>query len=326
MSPRNLLPALCLTLAALALLAGCGLFVEKTPASGPTTRPELQSSPGEDELVEKKAQARAAYISYLEAMKDLYVRHGNFDKQLWAENELKGLARIRQYRPTQYASGPGFNIAQATEVDLVEKMAGARDAYRKHLEDLDELVRRQGLPETAKAVARELDGLRQVMQYRYLVLTDLPPARATKPLEKIPAADELFRDGMNYYSHLPVPLLHSKRNMRLALDKFNRLIREYPQSDKVDDALFYAAEILKEYFNENVQAIDYYKRAYQADPETPHPARFQRAVVLDYRLHRRDEALVEYDNVLRFEANRPGFTYKSNSDFAATRIRQLKGE
>ena len=97
------------------------------------------------------------------------------------------------------------------------------------------------------------------------------------------------------------------------------MISKYPSSDKIDDAAFYCGEIYKEYFKDQEEiALKWYERTWTWDPQTPHPARFQAAVVCDYRLRDRDRALELYQAVLTEEPND-----KSNLRFATRRIRKL---
>jgi hypothetical protein len=62
-----------------------------------------------------------------------------------------------------------------------------------------------------------------------------------------------------------------------------------------------------------------YQRAYQWNPQTPHPARFRAAFILDKRLSRRAEALELYQQALEKEGQQ-NFEMKS---FAERRIREL---
>src|SRR6185436_20706918 len=57
------------------------------------------------------------------------------------------------------------------------------------------------------------------------------------------------------------------------------------------------------------------------DPQTPHPARFQCAVVYDFRKHDRSRAIELYHNVMENETNN-----SSNVRFSATRVEQLTDE
>ncbi len=78
-------------------------------------------------------------------------------------------------------------------------------------------------------------------------------------------------------------------------------------------------EIHKEYLpGQEELAVKWYERAWTWDPRTPHTARFQAAVVFDYRLHDRDRALELYKSVVRDESHD-----RSNLRFATRRIREL---
>jgi tetratricopeptide (TPR) repeat protein len=116
-----------------------------------------------------------------------------------------------------------------------------------------------------------------------------------------------------------IPILYRQDKMREALQVFKDLINEYPNSDKIDDAAFQCGEIHKEYFqNDEWIAVQWYERAHEWDPETPHPALFGAAVLYDYRLHDRARALELYQLVLEKESQ-----FESNANFAVRRIQEL---
>ena len=220
---------------------------------------------------------------------------------------------------TALASADAVNIAEATEVDLVEELARARQNYQQYLRALITYYSEKGFRHKAVWAERELKDLSTVKTYRYLVDAEIPGAELV-PRDSIPAADTLFEDGRNYMRQggHGIPLVYSAKTLKKALEKFNQIIREYPTSDKIDDAAFYAGEIYKEYFNDNLRAVQYYQRVWEWSPETTHPARFQAAVVYDYRLHDRDRALELYQQVLEHETFN-----RSNAHFATRRIKQL---
>ncbi|MCG3179565.1 MAG: hypothetical protein BIFFINMI_01903 [Phycisphaerae bacterium] len=231
-------------------------------------------------------------------------------------------ASDRPVTPT--ATAPTTNITYQSEIDLVEKTASARLSYETYLKALRDYYESQGMHDKRVWADRELEDLAKVRKYRYLVAADTPGAADVHPRDLIAEANELFMDAKKIYdNNRAVPLVFNKDELRVALNKFDRIIRQYPTSDKVDDAAYYEAEIYKEYFDENLKAIEYYKLAYQADPDTPHPAHFQRAVILDFRLYRRDEALVEYRAVVESDSSHDTWQSKSDRDFAAARIKQL---
>jgi hypothetical protein len=68
-------------------------------------------------------------------------------------------------------------------------------------------------------------------------------------------------------------------------------------------------------------AVKWYERAWTWNPDTPHPARFQAAVVYDYRLHNRARALELYHAVLEHET-----ADDKNARFATRRIGELSSE
>ncbi|MHC4580675.1 MAG: tetratricopeptide repeat protein, partial [Planctomycetota bacterium] len=102
---------------------------------------------------------------------------------------------------------------------------------------------------------------------------------------------------------------------------YNRLIKEHPTSDKIDDAAYKAGVIMEE-FKDYVVALDYYQSAYKWDPETIHPARFRAARILDKQLHRYAEALELYQEAIRVEARFD--KYRQWKEYAEMRIREIQ--
>ena len=111
--------------------------------------------------------------------------------------------------------------------------------------------------------------------------------------------------------------------LRMALDKYGQLITKYPKSDKIDDAAFRMARIY-EYLKDYDNAVKNYQRTYQWNPQTPTPARFKTAYILDTQLGRRAEALQIYQEALskitRSDEHRQWVV------FAEQRVKELTGE
>ena len=225
-------------------------------------------------------------------------------------------------RKSSKASTEGLDIAliDAREVDLVEDLVAHREQYRRRLRELSEYYEANGYGHKAAWARFELDGLKQVRTFRYLLEAEIP-SDSLAALESISEADALYeraRELMKRGGH-GVPVFYRESTMVEAAEVFRELIRKYPASDKIDDAAFYCGEIHKEYMpGADTIAVKWYERAWTWDPQTPHPARFQAAVVYDYRLHDRDRALELYQQVIQRETDR-----KSNVRFATRRISQL---
>jgi tetratricopeptide (TPR) repeat protein len=111
--------------------------------------------------------------------------------------------------------------------------------------------------------------------------------------------------------------------LKKALDKYNQFISKYPKSDKISDAAFRMAGIY-EYLKDYTNAVQNYQRTYQWNPQTPTPARFKAAYLLDTQLGRRAEALQIYQEALskitRSDEHRQWVTY------AEQRVKELTGE
>lgn len=219
---------------------------------------------------------------------------------------------------------PAIPVADRTEVDLVEQLIEHRAMYARYLRVLAQFYTENGSIEKAKWARNELTDLQRVKPYAYILDAEAS-ASTLAPTESIAEADQLYAEGhqlMKKGGH-GIPVFYNQETMKLALAKFKQLIDEYPTSDKIDEAAFYIAEIHKEYFEEkdNRIALEWYQRAIDWNPNIQLPARFQMAVVYDYRMHEREKALEMYQEVVEKE-----HFIKSNLDWANRRIGQLTRE
>jgi tetratricopeptide (TPR) repeat protein len=197
------------------------------------------------------------------------------------------------------STGP-VNIAEAAEVDLVEQMAVHRQAYRQGLELLVQYYSRTGNYEKLGWAKKELGALNTMPQYKYFIEAEVLQANL-KATTLIAEADMLYQEAVQLEKEAgPLPIGKNEEKLRLALDRYNQVISRHPASDKIDDAAFKAGQIY-EYFKDYNIALLYYQRAYQWDPETPYPARFKAAYVLEKYLYRRAEALEHYRQAIKEE-------------------------
>lgn len=219
-------------------------------------------------------------------------------------------------------TGVDLSVADAHEVDLVEAVVASRRKYLQSLEQLNRYYATQGIETKRRWSEMELNGILTTKRFRYLMDAEVP-AGALTASESIPEADDLYKQGMELLRRggHGVPAVYRKDRMVEAAEVFRQLIEKYPSSDKIDDAAFYCGEIHKDYLpGQEAIAVQWYERAWEWNPNTPHPAKFQAAVVYDYRLHDRDRALELYQAVV---ANPDADA--SNARFAARRVRELTG-
>jgi len=193
--------------------------------------------------------------------------------------------------------------SSSDQIDLVEQLTTNRQAYRRSLQSLIQHYDAMGDNEKATWAKDELTALDRIPMYRYIIEADMPAT--LKATARIPAADELYNEAARLERSagpLSAPILKDEEVLRAALAKYAEVIRKYPTSDKIDDAA-YAMGRIQDYFKDYTLALVSFQRAYQWDATTPYPARFRAAGILDRKLHRRNEALVLYQEALIKESS-----------------------
>jgi tetratricopeptide (TPR) repeat protein len=215
---------------------------------------------------------------------------------------------------------PDIVIIDGSEVDMVEQVLANRAVYKRSLDALRDFYERRGSFNKMQWAETELKELGHVKPFRYIMSAEVP-AEDLRPARSIAEADRMYDEGvmlMRRGGH-NLPVVYRKDYMHEAMQVFTEMITRYPDSDKIDDAAFECGEILKEYYvNQDRLALQWYQRAREWDPHTPHPVLFQSAVVCDFRLHDRARALELYQRVLQEETSN-----RSNTAFASKRIYEL---
>ena len=226
------------------------------------------------------------------------------------------LVPIDDSRPLNVAPPAG-----TSEADLVEEMAINREAYQKSLELMIGYYNKMGNNTKLERARKELQAFQLMTKYTY-ILEPVLLAGELKATTPIPAADDLYYDALDFEEKSGlIPPFRNENKLRLALQNYNRLLKEYPTSDKVDDAAFKAGMIMEE-FKDYAVALDYYQSAYKSDPETIHPARFRAARILDTKMHQYADALMLYKEAVKVEARFD--KYRQWKDYAEDRIRDIE--
>ncbi len=211
----------------------------------------------------------------------------------------------------------GYAVPEPSEVDLVENMAAHRAAYRAWIEKLLDHYMMTGDATKAAWARKELESLSLGAHYKYLMPAEMAPPNLSAQ-NMIAGADQMYQSAMDLYRQAGgLVIIKDEDKLRQSLTKFNRLIAEYPTSDKIDDAAYRAGQVY-EYFDDYEIAVVYYQRAFQWDEYTPYPARFKAARLMDKRLKMKDEALTLYQMAIEKEAR-----YKANTDYARERVLEL---
>jgi len=269
-------------------------------------------------------KARVNYEYRLNVLQSYYERIGNLDKYRWTRRELKYYQKEMTFRwqgLAEITPPAGESLADVDERLLVEQVVAARNAYHGALAELVALYQRKGENFKAALVRSVQQRHDPVRTYMYFLNAEIP-GPDLRPTEVVPVADTLFEAALKLHRQGKiVPLLADYRKEREALEIFRDLIAKYPNSTKIARAAYYIAEIYKEYFNEDIRAVNWYRRAWQWDPTVMLPARFQAATVYDLRLGNNDEAVKCYKLAIQYEQFN-----RSNVRFACQRIKELTGQ
>ncbi len=108
-----------------------------------------------------------------------------------------GTSQKLPYRSNPAMSEPNKPLAKPTsndEIDLIEKMAANRQAYRRSLEGLIQYYDAAGNHDKVTWARQELTALDRIPQYRYIIEADVMPANL-KASESIAAADQLYEEA-----------------------------------------------------------------------------------------------------------------------------------
>ncbi|KPK79907.1 MAG: hypothetical protein AMJ81_12635 [Phycisphaerae bacterium SM23_33] len=279
--------------------------------------------PAEAAAASKFLAAEVQYKHALNVLSAYYVEIGAYDKQQWVGSEIKNLSQVRPWRlegvpaPTEPAPQ---SVEDATEAALVEQALAARREWKDSLEALAEHYRKNSLGFKLAMVRNVQQRFDRVREYSYFLHAEIPPA-TLHPTEVIPAADELFAQALKTHKRGKLlPAITDYKKQRQALLTFLELVRKYPTSTKAALSAYYIGDIYKEYFNENIRAVQWYQRAWEWDPGIMQPARFQAAVVYDFRLAQYAKAVDLYGQAIQHEQFN-----QSNVNFARTRIEELTG-
>ncbi len=183
---------------------------------------------------------------------------------------------------------------KSKEDQLIHATTISRENYRKSLNELRQYYQETGNQLRLQKARRELDSLDKVPQPIY---TDegIGQVRTGVVLLDIEDANILYKDALMYKKSF------SKKNRVTAIKRLEKLIAEYPTSDKVGDAAFDIAEIYASgYFGDYESAAKYYIKSYQLDPYIGRPALLMAAEMYDKKLSDYNKAKAIYKQAAQY--------------------------
>jgi tetratricopeptide (TPR) repeat protein len=147
-------------------------------------------------------------------------------------------------------------------------------------------------------------------------------ANKTEPVVVASDSNSLYAEARQIEEHAGA-VVKDQTLLKMALGKYEQFINQNPKSGKISEAAFRMGGIY-EYLKDYPNAVKYYQRTYQWDPQTPTTARYKAAYLLDNYLGRRAEALQLYQEALA-KITKSG-EHQLWVELAEKRVKELSGE
>ena len=202
--------------------------------------------------------ARVQYRYRLTVLRGYCNKIGDADRFNWSGKELANLDEAQWFKWTgipEVVPPAGESLTDADPRLLVEFVLAARAGYKQAIRDLEKFYRDRLSLNKLKFITRVRERFDPVRTYIYFFSAEAPPENM-KPVNVIPAAEELYSKALSIYnSGKPLPLVTFYDKQRRALRLFLTITEEHPTSTRSPLAAFYIGHIYREYFNENVRAV-----------------------------------------------------------------------
>src|SRR5438128_1706123 len=170
-------------------------------------------------------------------------------------------AVLAQNRTTPTPGGKPPGSVPTSDVELVERLLAARKEYQTALEELRKHYVAVGDAKRARWSEEELRHYHRASKHAFRLDLEVPPP-TLQAAYNIPEANELYRQAMLYKDKgWGEDHIYNQRRAEILLQ---RLLTNYPQSDKIGDAAFQLGEIYEGKTNQHYErAAAYFERGFQ---------------------------------------------------------------
>jgi hypothetical protein len=197
--------------------------------------------------------------------------------------------------PGQAAASPN------ADVTLVERVIAARKEYQASLEALYSHYTKAKDQKRAKWAEEELVQYHRIDKGAYRLELVMPPPKMP-PATNIPEANELYKQAMTFKEKGWGNDYND--NQRRAEILFQRMLKEYPESDKRSDAAYQLGDLYEsKTFKQYQLAATCYERCFQWNSATQLDARIRAARLYDKVLVDRKRAEELYREVTLTETD-----------------------
>lgn len=220
--------------------------------------------------------------------------------------------------PPRAQNPPAKSPGPSNDLELVEKLLMCRRDYQKALENLRMNYLKAGDLERAKWAEEELRQYHRIPKQAFRLDLDVPPPNLVGNTN-IPEANKLFTAAMAYKDKgWGNDYLDNQRRSEIL---FQKLLTEYPQSNKIDEAAYQLGDIYEsKAYKQHRRAAAYFERCFQWNSKTASDARLRAARIYDKQLSDRIHAIEIYKEVTTHEtdAKRLGEATKRLAELSGT--------
>jgi TolA-binding protein len=214
---------------------------------------------------------------------------------------LVAVVRAQSPEPSGGKDKAAAATAGNKDIPLVERLLAARKEYQLTLETLRKHYITNGDVTRARWAEDELLQYHRMAKQCFSLQLDIPPP-TLKGQYNIRDANKIYRQAMSYkdkgwgtdYTD----------NQRRAEILFQKLLTEYPQSDKISDTAYQLGDLYEsKAFKQYERAAAYFDRCYEWNNKTHHDARLRAARLYERQLNNRGKAAQIYKLVLEHETD-----------------------
>lgn len=213
---------------------------------------------------------------------------------------LLGVALYAQTEATD-KDKKGAVGGKVSDIPLIERLLAARKEYQLTLESLRKHYIQTGDIERARWAEDELVQYHRITKQVYNLNLDVPPP-TLKADQNLPEANKLYREALKYKDKgWGNDYVDNQRRAELLLQK---LLTEYPQSNKISDAAYQLGDLYEsKAFRQLHRAAAYYERCFQWNKNTQFDARIRAARLYERQLNNRGRAAEIYKEIITHETN-----------------------
>ena len=215
------------------------------------------------------------------------------------------------------AQTPPNKSGGTNDLELVEKLLVTRRDYQKSLENLRLHYMKAGDIERAKWAEEELRQYHRIPKQAFRLDLDVPPPNLIGNTN-VPEANKIFTAAMGYKDKgWATDYIDNQRRAELL---FQKLLTEYPQCNRIDEAAYQLGDIYEsKAYKQYRRSAAYYERCFQWNPKTTSDARLRAARIYDKQLTDRARAIELYREITTHE------TDAKRIDEANKRLKDLSG-